>query len=146
MTLKELFDKVEFKDLASILVKNDPKSESCLWLFKQAFDRMRQIPVGEDDGVVIEVKGWQVWSPSQTHWDKELAREVKAAKSAPLRKVAAAILWELTFMDLILTINPNSLQTIFSHDLSMGESMMKLNLMKIPIAGNGRSFGNKPMT
>lgn len=41
MTLKELFDKVMFENLAPILVKNDPKSESCLWLFKQAFDRMR---------------------------------------------------------------------------------------------------------
>lgn len=97
MTLKELFDKVKFEDLAPILVKNDSKSESCLWLFKQAFDRMRQIPVGEDDGVAIEVKGWSVWSSSRVKWEDELARQVVAAKSASPNKVAAAILWELTF-------------------------------------------------
>lgn len=97
MTLKELFNKVKFENLAPILVKNDSKSESCLWLFKQAFDRMRQITVGEDDGIAIEVKGWSVWSLSRVKWEDELAREVKAAKSANLNKVAAAILWELTF-------------------------------------------------
>lgn len=97
MTLKELFDKVKFENLAPILVKNDPKSESCLWRFKQAFDRMRQLPVGEDDGIAIEVKGWSVWSPSRVKWEDELAREVKVAKSASRNKVAAATLWELTF-------------------------------------------------
>lgn len=97
MTLKELFSKVQFKNLAPWLVKYAPESECCLWRFKQAFDRMRQIPVGQDDGIAIEVKGWRVWSPSRVTWENELAREVKAAKSAPRTKVAAAILWELTF-------------------------------------------------
>ena len=97
MTLKELFDKVKFEDLAPILVKNDSNSESCLWLFKQAFDRMRQIPVGKDDGIAIGVTGWRVWAPSRVKWEDELAREVKVTPSASHNKVAAAILCELTF-------------------------------------------------
>ena len=97
MTLKELFSKVKFENIAPWLIKFDPQSETCLWLFKQAFDRMRQIPVGEADGVTIDVKGWRVWSPTRESWNVELAREIKAAKSAPRNKVAAAILWELTF-------------------------------------------------
>lgn len=97
MTLKELFSKVKFEKIARYLVEFDKKSESCLWRFKQAFDRMRLIPVGEDDGEVIQVKGWSVWSPSRVEWEDELARQVKYAKSTPLSKVAAAVLWELTF-------------------------------------------------
>lgn len=97
MTLKELFSQVQFKNLAPWLVKYDPESECCLWRFKQAFDRMRQTPIGHDDGITIEVKGRRVWSPSRVKWDDELAREVNAAKSASRNKVAAAILWELTF-------------------------------------------------
>lgn len=97
MTLKELFSKVKFENIAPWLIKFDPQSETCLWLFKQAFDRMRQLPVGKDDGITIDVKGWHVWSPTRESWDVELAREIKAAKSAPRNKVAAAILWELTY-------------------------------------------------
>jgi hypothetical protein len=79
MTLKELFSNVKFENIATWLIKYDPQSETCLWLFKQAFDRMRQIPVGEDDGITIDVRGWRVWSPTRESWNIELAREIKMA-------------------------------------------------------------------
>lgn len=97
MTLKELLDKVSFKDIATELPKFDKETVHNMWLFKQAYDRLRSLPVGNDDGNAIEVKGWSVWSPSRVYWTDELARQVKCAKSATLKKVAAAILWELTF-------------------------------------------------
>lgn len=131
MTLKELFGKVEFKNLAPYLVKFDPKSETCLWRFKQAFDRMRQLPVGEDDGVAIEVKGWSVWSPSRVEWTDELARQIKYAKSAPLNKVAAAILWELTYYGFDLDDNPewaaDDFQSRFEYDREYDESELDEN-------------------
>ena len=132
MTLKELFDKVKFENLAPILVKNDPKSESCLWLFKQAFDRMRQIPVGEDDGVAIEVKGWRVWSPSRVKWEDELAREVKAAKSANLNKVAAAILWELTFYGFDIDDKPSFVADDFQSRFEYGRDYEESELDENP--------------
>lgn len=132
MTLKELFDKVKFEDLAPILVKNDPKSESCLWLFKQAFDRMRQITVGEDDGIVIEVTGWRVWSPSRVNWNDELAREVKAAKSANLNKVAAAILWELTFYGFDIEDRPKFAADDFQSRFEYGRDYKESELDENP--------------
>lgn len=131
MTLKELFDKVEFKNLAPQLVKFDPKSEECLWMFKQAFDRMCLLPVGEDDGIVINVRGWSVWSGLQREWSDELARQIKYAKSSPLNKVAAAILWELTYYGFDLDDNPEwaakDFQSRFEYDREYDESELDEN-------------------
>lgn len=131
MTLKELFSKVKFENLAPWLIKFDPQSETCLWLFKQAFDRMRQIPVGEDDGVTIDVKGWRVWSPTRESWNVELAREIKAAKSAPRNKVAAAILWELTFWGFDIDDKPrfaaDDFQSRFEYGRDYDESELDEN-------------------
>lgn len=131
MTLKELFSKVKFENLAPWLIKYDPESEGCLWLFKQAFDRMRKIPVGENDGVTIDVKGWRVWSPTRESWDVELARDVKAAKSAPKNKVAAAILWELTYWGFDINDKPrfaaNDFQSRFEHGHDYEESELDEN-------------------
>lgn len=131
MTLKELFNRVKFENLAPILVKNDPKSETCLWLFKQAFDRMRQIPVGEDNGIAIEVKGWGVWLHERGSWADELAREVKVAKSVSRNKVAAAILWELTFYGFDVDDKPSfaadDFQSRFEYDREYDDSELDEN-------------------
>ena len=131
MTLKELFSKVKFENIAPWLIKFDPQSETCLWLFKQAFDRMRQVPVGEDDGVTIDVKGWRVWSPTRESWTVELAREIKVAKSAPRNKVAAAILWELTYWGFDIGDKPgfaaDDFQSRFEHGRDYDESELDVN-------------------
>lgn len=132
MTLKELFSKVKFDKIAEELTKHDPQFASCPWLFKQAFDRLRQLTVRKDDGAIIEVKGWRVWSPSRTHWDIELARQVKHAKSASLKKVAAAILWELTFYGFDVDDKPSFVADDFKSRYEYGREYQESELDENP--------------
>ncbi len=132
MTLKELFSKVKFENIVPWLIKFDPKCETCLWLFKQAFDRMRQIPVEVNDGVTIDVKGWSVWSPTRESWNVELAREIKAAKSASRNKVAAAILWELTYWGFDIDEKPRFAADDFQSRFELGRDYDEAELNENP--------------
>lgn len=109
MILKEWMDSVEFDWLVAPLVKFDPEAERNLVDYKMAFDRLRRMLPGTDDGNVItqEMLGHdggtggrlEMCENSSDRWEVELARKVvvKEDVRTSREEIVAAMLWGLTF-------------------------------------------------
>lgn len=109
MILKEWMDSVEFDRLVAPLVKFDPEAGRNLVDYKMAFDRLRRMSPGTDDGDVIalEMLGHddgtggclEMCETSSVRWEVELARKVvvKEDVRASGEEIVAAMLWGLTF-------------------------------------------------
>ena len=111
MTLKELLDRCDFKDVAQALVKWGPSIDGALVPLKQAFDILRQLEPDptECDELRLVASYDEV---SQTYyfehisrwgdtmeWKYELASEIVVEDGLTLTdaEIAAHCLWELTY-------------------------------------------------
>jgi hypothetical protein len=108
MTLKELLDRFDFKDVASFIVKYYPKQSQTMSRYKQSFDILRHLePDAHASNEKIEVvfncvgDGFykRVHNCGGDFWKKNLTKEIAVSSDIALTdsEIAALCLWELTF-------------------------------------------------
>ena len=110
MTLKELLNSCDFKEIAPFIVKNYPEHEYMLTDYKMAFDILRNMkPEINPDHNIKEIKiEWgydgskkyiSVYSCEGDYWQSSLAKEIMVSDELTLsdHEIAAHCLWSLTF-------------------------------------------------
>ena len=113
MTLKELLDRSDFRDIAPAIVERDPKMKESLHKFKESFDILRHITPeadAEDEDKVITIS--KCYDDDDNHeyysvepscgvcsWESYLAKEIVPQEGVTLtdNEIAAHCLWELTY-------------------------------------------------
>ena len=109
MTLKELLDSTDFKDIATALVQSYPQITGKLAHFKQAYDILRNLePEGSGKLEIVRVYNefTQTYYPLISRWFEldewkyELACEIIVDDNLTLTgaEIAAHCLWELTYL------------------------------------------------
>ena len=109
MTLKELLNSCDFKEIAPFIVKNYPEHEYMLTDYKMAFDILRNMkPEINPDHNIKEIKiEWgydgskkyiSVYSCEGDYWQSSLAKEIIVSEELTLsdHEIAAHCLWSLT--------------------------------------------------
>jgi len=112
MTLKELLNSCDFKDIAPIIAKQDSDASGYLFKFKEAFDILRNIEPEADTTNREEIRLVRYYDEfSQTYypmitrwgdldnWQHELTSEIIVEDELKLTdaEIAAHCLWELTY-------------------------------------------------
>ena len=134
MTLKELINRCDFKDIASIIVKSYPETPWALVRFKEAFDILRHLepeanPTNREIRLVGEYdESSQTYYPHITRWGElldwkeELSSEIIVEDELMLTdaEIAYHCLWELTYYGFDQS-TPEKVEEVFLNMMGFGE-------------------------
>ena len=106
MTVKELFSNVEFEQLFPYLKKREQSRPDRIYLYRQAYDRLRDMEPDKDfveDVYVLtdddEEKYTEIQFPDDNFWEKELAKTFVFPEGiqVSMEELAAICLWDITY-------------------------------------------------
>lgn len=98
MTVKDLFETVDFESVAQIIVQHHPELTQCLANFKMAFDGMRHTSPSGDTGIKVRIVFTPQWGleayTDNIDWGDFVSKEICIDDNvtASLNEIAATIL------------------------------------------------------
>lgn len=109
MTLKELFNKVDFDSLAPFIEKSEGRHLDSIYAYREAYDILRYMKPSENfkGEARVEWSGEEygdeqwigVFHLDGDYWEDALAKEIVIGENVdlPIEEIAAKCLWEITF-------------------------------------------------